>query len=242
MAHDLSRRSFLGAAGTAVAAGAGAVTARASAEKPAEASPSGPIKILAVCCSPRAGKSTAAALQVCLDAAKEVDPDGIEIELIELAGMKINGNLAAGIELEPGERDDFPPLVPKLSDPNVGGIIIGTPVYFGNMTSLAKAFLERCIVFRKDFALSGKVAGEVAVGGARNGGQELTIQSVQAVLFCHEMLLVGDGRPTGHRGATVWNSKEFEGDVTKDEFGMSTTKNLGRRVAEVARCMAAAKR
>lgn len=46
------------------------------------------------------------------------------------------------------------------------------------------------------------------------------------------MLLVGDGRPTGHRGATVWNNKEWD-DVTKDEFGMSTARNLGRRVAEV---------
>ena len=240
MSSNLTRRGFLGVAGAAAAAGT--VVGVASAEEPAAASQSGPIKIIGVCCSPRARKSTAAALQVCLDAAKEVDPDGIEIELIELAGMKINGNLAAGVELEPGERDDFPPLVPKLSDPKVGGIILGTPVYFGNMSSLAKAFLDRCIVLRKNFALSGKVAGVLAVGGARNGGQELTIQSVQAVLFCHEMLLVGDGRPTGHRGATVWNSKEFEGDVTKDEFGMSTTKNLGRRVAEVAQQVAAAKR
>jgi len=237
MSSHLTRRGFLGVAGAAAATGA--VTGATSAEEPAAASESDAIKILGVCCSPRAGKSTATALQVCLDAAKAVDPDGIEIELIELAGMKINGDLAAGVELEPGQRDDFPSLIPKLSDPRVGGILIGTPVYFGNMTSLAKAFLDRCIVLRKNFALSGKVAGVVAVGGARNGGQELTIQSVQAVLFCHEMLLVGDARPTGHRGATVWNNKEFGGDVTKDEFGMSTAKNLGRRVAEVARMVAA---
>ncbi len=236
MKSDLSRRNFLTTTGAAVAAAAGAVTAQAADDSAAEK----PIKIIAVCGSPRPGKSTAASLQVCLDAAKAVDPDGIEVELIELAGMKMNGSMAAGIPLEPGQRDDFPPLVPKLADPRVAGIIIGSPVYYGNMTSLTKAFLERCTVFRKDYSLSGKVAGVLAVGGGRNGGQELTIQSIQAVLFCHEMLLVGDGRPTSHRGGTVWNSKEFKGDVTKDEIGMATVKNLGRRVAEVALRVASA--
>jgi multimeric flavodoxin WrbA len=80
------------------------------------------------------------------------------------------------------------------------------------------------------------VAGVLAVGGARNGGQELTIQSVQAALMCHEMLIVGDGRPSAHRGATVWSGAGEE--VTDDEFGMSTARNLGRRVAEVAIRMA----
>jgi len=233
MESDLTRRRFFEAAGAVVAAGTVANTASAQATD--SASKAGPIKILGISGSPRKGKSTAMSLGVCLEAAKEVDPNTIEVELIELAGMKIDGALAAGIPLEPGQVDDFPKLVPKLSDPKVAGIIIGTPVYFGNMTALCKAFLDRCIVFRKnDFALSNKVAGVVAVGGGRNGGQELTVQSVQAVLFCHEMVLVGDGRPTGHRGGTVWNAKEFEGDVTKDEFGMSTVRNLGRRVAEVA--------
>lgn len=230
MQSDLSRRHFLTTTGVAVAAAAATVSAKAADDSAAKK----PIKIIAICGSPRKGKSTAASLRVCLDAAKAVDPDGIEVELIELAGMKINGSLAAGIPLEPGEKDDFPSLVPKLADPRVAGIIIGTPVYFGNMTSLTKAFLDRCAVFRKDYSLSNKVAGVLAVGGGRNGGQELTIQSVQAVLYCHEMLLVGDGRPTSHRGGTVWNSKEFKGDVTKDEIGMSTVRNLGRRVAEVA--------
>ena len=51
-------------------------------------------------------------------------------------------------------------------------------------------------------------------------------------MLCQEMIIVGDGRPTGHTGATVWNNGK--GDVTTDEFGMATAKNLGRRVAEVA--------
>jgi multimeric flavodoxin WrbA len=231
MASDLTRRRFLGVAGTAAATGA--VAGAASAESARAGALSGPIKILGICCSPRKGMSTAAALQVSLDAAKEVHPDGIEVELIELAGMKINGDLAAGVELEPGERDDFPTLVPKLSDPRVAGIIIGTPVYFSNMTSLCKAFLDRMMVFRKnDFALANRVAGVIAVGGARNGGQLLTVESVQAALYCQDMIVVGAGKPTTRCGAAVWNQKGAE--VTADESGMQAVRDVGRRVAEVA--------
>jgi multimeric flavodoxin WrbA len=229
MASALTRRRFLGTAGTVAVASA--ATSVALATDSPQPGPRAPIKILGVCCSPRKGKTTATAMQVCLEAAKQV-ADNIEVELIELAGMKIPGCVAADVPLEPGEQDDFPGLVPKLIAPQVRGIIIGTPVYFGNMSALCKALLDRWIIFRKDFALSGKVGGVLAVGGARNGGQELTIASVQAVLFCHEMLLVGDGRPTGHRGATLWSG--CPGGIEKDEFGLSTAKNLGRRVAEVA--------
>ena len=206
--------------------------ATAAAEEPRKAAKGGPIKIIGVCCSPRKGKTTAGSLKVCLEAVAAVKP-GIEVELIELAGMKIDGALAAGVPLEPGQKDDFPALVPKLSDPKVRGIVLGTPVYFGNMSALCKAFLDRWIVFRKNkFALRGKVAGVVAVGGCRNGGQELTIRSVQAILLTHQMIVVGDAPPTGHWGGTVWNSGK--GDITQDEFGMATVKNLGRNVAETA--------
>jgi multimeric flavodoxin WrbA len=226
MTTDLTRRRFIGAAivtGTATAT----TSAQAAAGSRAKT-----IRIVGISCSPRKGKTTAASLQVCLQAAEKVDPR-IDVELIELAGMKIDGSLAAGLPLESGQKDDFGQLVPKLSDPKVAGIIVGTPVYFGNMTSLCKAFLDRCIIFRKNkLALSNKVAGVLAVGGVRNGGQEMTIQSVLAALLCQEMIVVGDGRPTAHIGATVWNNGKTP--VTEDEFGMATAKNLGRRVAEVA--------
>ena len=153
--------------------------------------------------------------------------------MIELAEMEVPGALAAGIPLKEGQQDDFPAVAAKLTGANVGGIIVGSPVYFGSMTYLCKAFLDRCIALRmRQFALSGKVGGVVAVGGVRNGGQELTIQGIQAALLCQEMIVVGDGRPTGHWGARVWNSGKD--DISQDEFGVATLKSLGRRVAEVA--------
>ncbi|NQT36972.1 MAG: flavodoxin family protein [Planctomycetes bacterium] len=225
MPSKVTRRKFLGTAGTVAAVSAG--THAALAEDSEETSAT--VKIVGICCSPRKGKSTATALAVALEAAKEA---GVEVELIELAGLRIPGEPAAGVALEPGERDDFPKLVPVLADAKVGGIIIGTPVYFGNMSFLCKAFLDRCNVFRRNFGLGDKVGGVIACGGGRNGGQELTIRSVHTCLLGQQMIVVGDAKPGGHWGGTVWSGAP--GGVTEDQYGMTTAKNLGRRVAEVA--------
>jgi len=216
----MNRRGFLT---TTLAAGAtGSVTSTAVAgDRKA-------IKILGISCSPRKGKTTAAALGICLEAAKAVP--GVTTELIELAGRNIGVYDPANAKAAQG---GFADLIPVLSDPNVGGIIVGTPVYMGNMTSLCKAFLDHCIVFRQQkFALGGKVAGVVAVGAGRNGGQELTLRSVQASLLCQEMIVVGDGQPTAHFGAALVN--DGKDSIASDEAGVTTAKNLGRRVAEVA--------
>ena len=170
----MNRRRFLA---TSLAAG----TAGSAASTAAVAKDRKPVKIVGVSCSPRKGKTTAAALSICLEAAKAVDP-GVTTELIELAGRNIGVFDPADPKAGQG---GFADLIPVVSDPNVGGIIVGTPIYLGNMTSLCKAFLDHCIVFRQQkFALSGKVAGIVAVGAARNGGQELAIQSIHAALLC----------------------------------------------------------
>ncbi len=183
------------------------------------------VKIVGVSCSPRKGKTTAAALSICLEAAKAVP--GVATELIELAGRNIGVFDPADPKASQG---GFADLIPVLSDPNVGGIIVGTPVYMGNMTSLCKAFLDHCIVFRQQkFALGGKVGGVVAVGAGRNGGLELALRSVQASLLCQEMIVVGDGQPTSHFGAALVN--DGKDSIAGDTSGVATAKNLGRHVA-----------
>ena len=193
------------------------------------------LSIVGICCSPRQGQSTFKAMSVCLDAAKEVSRR-VETQLIELAGRKIGPCTACGIckqGLICGWEDDFAELIPVLADPKVAGIIIGTPVYFGGMTAQCKALLDRCVVFRRNgWLLRDKVGGVLAVGGVRNGGQELTLQSVRAAMLCHDMVCVSDGKDSAHFGAALFSGGP--GGIEADEDGFKTTRNLGRRVAELA--------
>jgi len=216
----MNRRKFFT---TSIAAGAAATLASTTAKAADKKS----VKILGVSCSPRKGKTTATAVQAALDAAKQVDPR-IEVELIDLGGMQIAGS--SGTSSQPS--DDFDKILPALKDPVPDGLIIGSPSYFRTMSALCKAFLERLAVLRKpDLLLADTPVGVVAVGAYRNGGQELVIEQIQAAMLCHEAVIVG-GKPGAHQGATLWNA--YNDDITKDEFGMATAKQLGVRVAEAA--------
>ena len=154
--HEVTRRGFLNqvSIGTAAAAAAATATSAQAAE------PGAKIKIIGIATSLRKGKTTAAAVQRALEAAKAVAPDRIEVELIDIAGLKFPVGILVGETLAPGEQDDFPPIAEKLSAPNVAGIIVGTPTYFANMSSLCKAFLERWMLFRKNFSLSNIAGGQ----------------------------------------------------------------------------------
>ena len=133
-----------------------------------------------------------------------------------------------------GEKieDDFDRILPHLKIGNLGGMIIGSPVYFRNMSSLCAAFLERLAVLRRPNLMLADVAvGVLSVGAYRNGGQELVIQQIQTAMLCHEVMIVG-GKPSAHQGATLWNA--YKDDIMKDEFGIESAKRLGERIAEAA--------
>lgn len=224
MSQEIGRRAMIGAAGAAVVAGA--LGSRAHGMEAATKH-----KIIAVACSPRKGKTTSEALALCLAAAREKYSE-LETELIELADFSIPAQVAADIPLREGETDDFPEVAKKLGDPAVVGIIIGSPVYFNNMSALCKAFFDRCIAFRKDgFRLKNKVAGVLAVGGTRNGGQDLTVSSMIAALSGQDLIITGTGQPSARLGAVLWNQSD---SIAGDEFGSNTAKDLGRRVADLS--------
>jgi len=193
----------------------------------------GKVVILGVSCSPRKGKTTATSVKAALDAAKAVDPR-IEVDLIDLGGLDVAGwrggaKPSAGM---PEVNDDFTGLLPKFQDPELGGLIIGSPTYFRSMSSLCKAFLERLAPLRSPkLLLADKPVGALSVGAYRNGGQELVIQEIQTVMLCHEVMAVG-GKPSAHQGATLWNA--YNDDIMKDEFGIKSAQLLGARVAEAA--------
>jgi len=190
------------------------------------------MKILGINCSPRKGKTTFYALEQCLEAARK-EQAGLETEIIELGKMDIHGCCACGHckeKLQCSIDDDFAGIIPKLRDGEVKGIVIGTPVYFGTMTSQCKAFLDRAVMFRRNgFLFRNRVGAVLAVGGVRNGGQELTIQAVQAAMLCHDMIIVGDGMNTSHFGASLYSG--IEGGVENDKIGLETARNLGKRMA-----------
>jgi multimeric flavodoxin WrbA len=220
MSKNIDRRKFLQAAGIATLAGLSANNVYAENAK---------TLILGISCSPRKGGTTATAVQVALDAAKSVNSN-ITAELIDLGGKNISGWEPPNQRKE--QADDFDSILPSLTDAQLGGIIIGSPVYFRNMSSLCAAFLERLAVLRTPkLLLANKAVGVLAVGGYRNGGQELVIQQIQTVMLCHEVMIVG-GKPGAHQGATLWNN--YGDDILKDEFGIESAKKLGIRVAEAS--------
>ncbi|MBN2563287.1 MAG: flavodoxin family protein [Phycisphaerae bacterium] len=197
-------------------------------------------KLLGICCSPRKGRATYRAMQACLASAEEVS-DEIETQVIELADKVINPCRDCGVcreELTCGIEDEFRELIPTLADEDIKGMIIGTPVYLCCMTAQCKAFIDRSAMFRRNgWLFRNRVGGVFAVGGVRNGGQELTIQAVRSAMLCHDMICVSEGKPTAHLGGTVHSG--HEGGVEADTFGLETVRNLGRRVAEVALMLAA---
>ena len=219
MNSELTRRKFVGVTATAALSGSLASTAVHAARTGAST-----LKILGIACSPRMGMTTAKAVKVALDAAKGVDPR-IAVELIDLGGLEI-----AGWSPEP-PKDDFAGILPLLQDPAVAGLIIGSPSYFRGLSSLCKAFIERCAPLREpNMLLADKPVGVIATGAFRNGGQELVIEQIQTAMLCFGMIPVG-GRPPAFQGGTVLATKD---DISGDELGLTTARNTGLRVAELA--------
>jgi multimeric flavodoxin WrbA len=218
MKTNLTRRNFLASAGTA------ALAATAPAVLAAEGGGGKTWKILGVACSPRKGMTTAKAVQAALDAAKAVDTR-IAVELIDLGGLSIAG-WSPTIP-----KDDFDAILPKLKDPQLGGLIIGSPAYFRSLSSLCKAFIERCMPLREGvMVLENKPVGALAVGGGRNGGQELVVQQILTAMLSYGMVPVG-GKAPALLGGTLMSAKD---DVSQDETGLQSAKLLGAHVAEVA--------
>ena len=135
--NEMNRRLFLGAAAASTVAFAGS----AHAASPA----AGSVKIIGIAGSLREGKSTYKAVQLALESAKAVSP-AISTELIELSGLNLDPYVAVGAKSS-DRPDDFPAVGEKLGAPDVFGILMGSPVYMGLVSSPLKALFERMGVF-----------------------------------------------------------------------------------------------
>jgi len=109
------------------------------------------------------------------------------------------------------------------------GVILSTPVYFGDRSSIANKFLQ---LTQKHGSLSAKAFGVVSTGAKRNGGQETTnIYTLQEAM-AQNAIVVGNGPKTSQYGGTVWAGDS--GDAINDEFGLETCFGVGRQVTQLA--------
>lgn len=187
-------------------------------------------KVLVILGSPRSGKATRAGVEALIEAGKAANPH-VEWQMIDLAGKDIAGCTACGAcrkTLTCSVKDDFLPLIDSLQDEEAAAMILASPVYMGSMTGQMKNFIDRTVMFRRNgFLFKNRWGGALAVGGSRNGGQELTIQGLHAAMLIHDMLIVGDGESTAHFGGTLHSLDK------EDAAGYATARNLGRRMAEL---------
>ncbi len=116
-------------------------------------------------------------------------------------------------------------------------LLISTPVYFGDRSSLGQTFIES-IRKNPDWkkAVEGKLYAGLAVGAKRNGGQETTLIYQILDMLNVDMLCVGnDSETTSQYGGTG-----LAGDIgamPSDEYGLATTMGTGRRISRVAQAL-----
>lgn len=125
------------------------------------------------------------------------------------------------------ERDRMEPLADVLR--RADGLVLGSPVYFGDRSSLMHTFLN--FAAEREL-LDNKVVGMVSCGSKRNGGQETTNVYALFESLDHGAYVVGNGPKTCQYGGTGWGGDI--GDVATDDFGLETSLGTGLRVSSVA--------
>jgi len=110
------------------------------------------------------------------------------------------------------------------------GVIIGSPVYFGNMSGEVKTFLDSWgkMGLFQDRKMRNKVGGTFATGASFSNGKELTMLTIQASMVMHQMLVTSGG---GGFGASATTGPDSPGI---DEKELAEANALGKRIAEVA--------
>jgi multimeric flavodoxin WrbA len=182
------------------------------------------VKAVGIVGSPRKAGNTEILTAHCLKAIAE---EGLETELIRLAGLDIRGCNDCGYCNEhPGEcstKDAFQAIHKKMLAADA--IIVASPVYFGSATALVKGLLERVgAVSYRNKAFSGKVGGPLVV--ARRAGQNFTFMELMHWFHINQII---------NPGSTYWNVAfgAEKGEVEKDEEGMRTVWNFGKNVARL---------
>jgi len=166
-------------------------------------------------------------LKEALDAAR--DEENVETELITLADKDIkpcDGCRSCRTTKECHIRDDMVSVFDKMV--SADGIILATPVYFGSATSQIKALIDRAgyLAGSKGRVFENKIGGPMVV--ARRAGQNFTFAQLMYFFFITGMIVPG---------TTYWTIAfaRGKGEVLKDEEGVKTARNFGKKVAWIAK-------
>ena len=127
------------------------------------------------------------------------------------------------------------------------GLLLGSPVRFGNMAAPLMAFFDGTSSLWLTGVLAGKPAGAFTSGSTMHGGQETTPLSMLLPLIHHGMLIVGlpfteSGLSNTTGGGTPYGASRVVPNGTRPaltEAEKQLAQSLGRRVAEIALRLAA---
>jgi multimeric flavodoxin WrbA len=156
------------------------------------------------------------------------EKEGIETEMVPLGNKTVHGCTACGKCKEiqnkkchiKNEHLNF--CIGKMIEAD--GIIIGSPVYFADVTTEVKALIDVAgyVTRANGHLLKRKVgAGVIAV---RRGGALHTFESLNNFFLINQMIVPG---------SSYWNFAfgRNPGDVLHDEEGMQTIKTLAENMA-----------
>jgi multimeric flavodoxin WrbA len=155
----------------------------------------------------------------------ELEKEGIETELVQLSGKEIHGCIACYKCFENKDqhcavKDDIAnECIEKMI--KAEGIILGSPVYFADVTAEMKALIDRAGFV--SLANGGMYRNKVgaAVAAVRRSGAVHTLDGMNHFFLAGQMIIVGRGMGIGRD----------KGEVKKDEEGMQAVKALGQRMA-----------
>jgi len=183
------------------------------------------IKVKAFNGSGRKDGNTAILLNIVL---AELSVNGIETELIQLAGKVLQGCIACYKCFENQDRkcavrtDNLNEYFQKMLEAD--GIVLGSPVYFTDVSAGTKALIERCgMVSHANGGLLKRKVG-AAVVAVRRAGAVRTFDTINN-LFLHAQMIIA--------GSSYWNVGigRDPGQVKDDAEGVKIVKTLGQNMA-----------
>ncbi|GHV57659.1 flavodoxin family protein [Deltaproteobacteria bacterium] len=183
------------------------------------------MKVLAVNGSPRKSGNTALMLSW---VAEELTRAGVEVEIVKIGGRAVPGCKACGACGRNKDRrcvqdqDPVNELIAKMVAAD--GLILGSPVYFSDLTPELKAFIDRAgfVSIMNGRLLERKVGAAVVV--ARRGGHVHTYDSINHFFGIMSMFTVG---------SIYWNMgvASEPGAVEADAEARQTMLTLGANMA-----------